>query len=208
MRTLAVAASAVLTVLTGAPAAHAQVARSGGDAQRASQQLQQLAAERTALQAENDRLKRELQAAKAGAEAATAAAAAANRRLGAAEGAAARLTDSARSDATELEETRTKLNELVGRYRELANELRTVETQRATLQEASARHERDLQRCAAANVELYTLADDVLGRFESTRRSDPFTQIARVRAENLVDEYRSRMAEQRIAPPTTDSARP
>lgn len=198
MRSLMLALTGALLGLAALVApTQAQVARGGGESQRA---VQQLAAERTALKAENERLKRELEAAKARTESAAAAAASAKSRIAAAEGTAARLGQTARSEGKELEETRAKLAELVTRYRELAGNLSQVETDRVALQNAAARQKRDVERCAAANVELFAIADDMLTRFESTRRSDPFTQLARVRAENLVDEYRAQMAEQRVVP--------
>lgn len=193
-----------------AGAAGAQVARSGGgDAQRATQQLQQLAAERTALQAENERLKRELADLRSKATGSESAATSAKARVSAAEAAAARAAQANEQTTMELEQARAKLTELVAQYRKVADNLRTVEAEKGELAAVAAASEQKLKGCVLANDELYKIVDDVLDRYERVgfgdvlSREEPFTGIARARVQNLVDEYRAMAAEQRLAAPGT-----
>jgi hypothetical protein len=66
--------------------------------------------------------------------------------------------------------------------------------------------------CVDRNVALYQLNDEVLTRLDKTglwqkaAMAEPFTRIKRIQNENLVDGYRNRAQEQRIAPPPAASA--
>lgn len=200
----------VLVVCLGCGAsAHAQVARSGG-ASQAVQQLQQLAQERTALQAENARLKKDLETAQAELKHARGEHDALKTRVGGAESEAARLKSASEASERAAEGARAKLEELVGRFREVAQTLRETEADRALVRQRLEERGRAYDQCARANVELHDVAADVLTRYErkATTHSEPFTGVARVRIENLVDEYRQRVDELRLAtPPSAPGAR-
>lgn len=203
-----VRAAVGLALALAALPAGAQVARSGGGgaAQQAIQQLQQLAAERTALQAENARLKQDLEAAKAAQAAAEKKAAALQARVA---GAAAQAQRGASAAAAEqqLAQTRTRLDELVARFRETGEQLRTMEGERNTLRSELGASQRAAATCATHNAELYQIASDVLTRYEGSgfgdtlARKEPFTRVARNRLENLVDGYREQLETLRSPPP-------
>jgi len=84
---------------------------------------------------------------------------------------------------------------------------RDTEAESAAGKRILATREHELSLCADHNVALYHLNNEVLTRLESqgfwTRaaQAEPFTKIARIRNDNLVDAYRARANEQLIPPP-------
>jgi seryl-tRNA synthetase len=203
-----IAAAACVTCACASDIAVAQTARSGGSANaQLLQQMQQLASERATLQAENDKLKSQLAAATKDHDALKADQQTIERRAKDASAALAR--SNAQHDATEQDLTRLngKMQELITRFRETAVKLRDTEAESATSKRTLATREHELSVCADHNVALYYLNNEVLTRLENqgfwTRaaQAEPFTKIARIQNENLVDEYRARAKEQLIPPP-------
>ena len=187
----------------------AQTARSGGGGGNAQliQQLQQLGTERTQLQAENERMKKELDelrkerdGLKAGQKTLTA-------REQAATAAVARGAQERESAASELTQQKARMQELIGKFRETAQTLKEVETDRAAKTQQLATRDTELKTCVDRNLALYQLNGEVLDRLEHQglwshlARSEPFTQIKRTQLENLVDGYRQKAEDQRVAPP-------
>lgn len=183
--------------------AEAQVARSGGASSQAVQQLQQLAQERTALQAENARLKKDLDSAQADLKRVRAEHDALKARVGGAESEAARLKSSSDANEHAAEGARQKLEELVGRFREVAQTLRDTEADRAATRQRLEEKSRAFDQCAKVNVELHDIAIEALTRYEKSavRGKEVVTGISRVRVENLVDDYRQRVDELKLAAP-------
>jgi chromosome segregation ATPase len=186
----------------------AQTARTGGAAVNAqqSQQLQQLASERTALQAENSRIKADLEAARKERDSLKAAQEANAKRSRGAEAELARTQgDKARVEG-ELAREKQRLEELVQRFRETATAMREVETDRATSKQSLAQRDQELKVCVERNQALYKLNEEVLAKFEdqgfwsSLARREPFTQLKRVQLENLIDGYRGSAQDQRVVP--------
>ncbi len=188
---------------TAAPA-QAQTARGGGDNARAMQELQQLAAERTALQAENAKLKDQVADLKKKLDQATTEDATATARAKELEAAAAHGAESTKENADALAKSRSQMLELVTRFRETAENLKTVETDRNTLRGTLEARDRDYKLCVDHNIGLYGVGREALDRLErrgfwsKVRESEPFTQIARARLDNLIDDYRQRMDELRL----------
>ncbi|MGO9803448.1 MAG: hypothetical protein ACLPTM_12315 [Steroidobacteraceae bacterium] len=199
---LCVAASVVMG------SAAAQTARSGGGANvELLQQLQQLASDRTQLQAQNDKLNSELAELKKERDALKAGQGALEQR---ARGSSAALAESnAQREATERELTqyKTKTEELIAKFREIVQKLRETETDDAAAKQSLATREHELASCADHNVALYHLNAEVLTRLDRqgfwsyVAQAEPFTKIKRVQNENLVDDYRSRAQDQRLAAP-------
>src|SRR5271166_996434 len=104
----------------GGASSEAQTARSGGDNARAMQELQQLAAERTALQADNAKLKDQAADLKKKLDQATTENAAAIARGKALEVAAARGAESTKENADALAKSRAQMQELIAKFRETA----------------------------------------------------------------------------------------
>jgi chromosome segregation ATPase len=194
-----------------------QAARNGGDGARADnaralQQMQQLAAERTALQADNARLndavaelKRRLD--KAVAELATAAA-----RVKELDVAVGRGAQSSQQTSEALEKSRAQMQELITRFRATAQDLKAVETDRNALRGQQEILQREYANCVERNVGLYQVGHEALDRlerhgfFSKLGESEPFTQIARARLENAIDDDRRRLDELRVEQSKRDVA--
>jgi chromosome segregation ATPase len=195
----------VLTLLS--VSAQAQTARSGGGASaQLLQQMQQLASERTGLQAENAKLKKDLEDMRKERDALKAAQQAVDRR---AQLSASSLKESLaqrQSSDQELAQTKDKMQQLIAKFRETLQTLRAVETDGTAAKQTLATRDQDLKRCVDRNLALYELNQEVLTRLESqsvwTRvaQTEPFTRIKRNQLENLVDEYKARADDQKLAP--------
>jgi chromosome segregation ATPase len=204
VRTLAVGTLAmVLGGGSGAPAL-GQAARSGGDNARALQQMQQLASERTALQADNARLNDAVSDLKKKLDKAVAELAAAAARVKQLDAAAGRGAESSKQTNDALEKSRAQMQELITRFRAMATDLKTVETDRNALRGQQESLQREYATCVDHNVGLYQVGHEALDRlerhgfFSKVGESEPFTQIARARLENLIDDYRRRLEELRV----------
>ena len=192
-----VAASGVLAT------AAAQSPRGGaGASAQLLEQMQQLASERTALQADNEKLKGQLADLKKDRDALKAGQQVIERRAQGAAAALAQSTSQREVSERELTQYRAKMEELIAKFRETIEKLREAETAGATARQSLATREHELKGCVDHNLALYHLNDEVLTHFDRQvfwSRTEPFTQIRRVRNENLIDEYRSR-AQDQLAP--------
>jgi chromosome segregation ATPase len=204
------AGALVLIGLVGG-AAQAQEARGGGGASaQMVQQLQQVAAERTELQAQNAKLQKDLDEARKERDALKSGQQALQRRAEQADANVKQaqqgiLTQRQASDQ-EIGRWRSKLDEVVAEARKIAQQLQEVEADRTRLKQTLA--DRDLQSkvCTDHNQALYQLNSEILTHFERqsvwsrVAQAEPFTQIKRNQLENLLDDYRSRAQDQRVAP--------
>ncbi len=186
---------------------YTQTARSGGGASaQLMQQMQQLASERTSLQAENAKLKKDLEELRKDREALKNGQQAVERRAKTAEGSLHASLSRSQSADQELAQSKEKMQELVAKFRETLQTLRDVEAQQTSAKQTLAVRERELKSCVDHNLALYKLNQEVLTHLEKqtvwTRvaQAEPFTKIKRVQLENLVDEYKDRADEQRVAP--------
>jgi chromosome segregation ATPase len=196
---------AVLLLLP--PVAMAQTARSSaGDANAQLQaQLQQLANESAALKAENGRLKRDSDTLRKERDALQAKERSLEDRGRSASAAAERNAQAKETAERELEQLREKSDELVARFRETAQTLRDVEKDRATLRTSLADRERELASCSERNAALYQLNLETIafveneGFWSRLGRSEPFTQLQRVKVENQMSEFRA-LADDQMGP--------
>jgi chromosome segregation ATPase len=187
--------------------AHAQSARAGGGASaQLLQQMQQLASERTSLQAENGKLKKDLEDMRKERDALKSGQQALERRAKASESSLKEGLAQHQSSDQELAQTKDKLQQLVAKFRETLQTLRTVETEDTTTKQTLTTRDQDLKKCVDRNLALYKLNQEVLAHFESqtvwTRvaQTEPFTRIKRNQLENLLDEYKARADDQKLAP--------
>lgn len=204
-----------LLALSALPSpAHAQVERSGGAGNaQLTQQLQQLASERTQLQGDNTRLKQELAAMRKELDALKGAHSADERRLRAFEGAALRAgadrDSSQRELELELEQARERMQELVAKFRETAGSLRDVESEKAALTGTLTRREAELKSCAEHNLKLFDINNEILARLEdrgfwsAVSSAEPFTRLKRVELDNLTEEYRGKAEDHLLQQPAS-----
>jgi chromosome segregation ATPase len=189
--------------------AQAQTQRSGGETQKFIQQYQQLAAEKTALQAQATQMKKDLDTAQAELVAVKKERDALKSRAGGSTSQMAQLTAGKETAEKGLEQLKQKTTELVARFREMAVNLREVEADRTKLRNDLKDRSLAFDKCAEDNLGLFEVNSEILDRYEhigvftKVGTADPFTKIARTRIENLVDEYRARALELRVAKKTS-----
>ena len=183
----------------------AQTQRSGNETQKFMQQYQQLAAEKTALQTQATQMKKDLDTAQADLAAVKKERDALKSRAGGSSAQFAQLAAGKEAAEKSLEQLKQKTTELVARFREMAANLKEVEADRAKLQNDLRERSVAFDKCAEDNLGLYEVNSQILDRYEhigvftKVGTADPFTKIARTRIENLVDEYRARALELRVA---------
>lgn len=192
-------------VAVASPILHAQTQRSGGgDSARALQQLQQASAERAKLQADNDSLKKELADLKDKYAKATTSQGALQQRARELEQASSRQQATSKDASETLERNKVQLQELIGKFRETTQSLKTVETENSSLKAQLDSQERSNKTCVDRNAGLYFLNDEILqkmadrGFWTKASEHEPFTNIARTRLDNLIDDYRYRVEELRV----------
>jgi cell division protein FtsB len=184
--------------------ARAQSVRGGADNVRAMQEMQQLAAERTALKADNAKLKDEVAELQKKLDKANADSTSVSARTRQLEVASAREAESGKQTADALGKSRAQMQELIGHYRETAQQLKGVETDRNLLRGQLETRTRDYDVCVEHNVGLYDVGREALDRLDQhgfwskVGESEPFTQLARARLDNLIDDYRQRLQELRV----------
>ncbi|MCQ9375564.1 hypothetical protein NMQ14_15020 [Methyloversatilis sp. XJ19-13] len=104
--------------------------------------------------------------------------------------------------ARQLEATRNSLNERTKQATESALRLQQRENELAVFQARLIEGDIRLQQCAATNLALFELGNEVIDRFERRTlgervvEGEPFFQIGRVKLENLAEAYRDRLHEQ------------
>jgi chromosome segregation ATPase len=183
---------------------HGQTVRSGGENARAMQELQQVAAERTALKTDNGKLKDEVAELKKKLDKAAAEGAAVSARVKELEAAAGRGVESGKQANDALEKSRAQMQELIAHFRETARDLKTVEADRNNLRGQLEARGREYSTCVDHNVGLYQVGHEALDRLDrhgfwsKVGESEPFTQLARARLDNLIDDYRARLEESRL----------
>ena len=195
-------AIAALTVTLCLPLAAAGQAQrsSGGDGNRANQQLMQLSAERTAAQAEAATAKQQLADAQKELATLKAERDGLRGRLSTLESQRAKEDGQTKTLSAELEASRQALANGNRLTRDQTAELRAAETTVAQLRNSVATYDRDYEVCAKHNLELTDIARDALHRYEHVgltgylARAEPFTHLSQTRVENLSDEYRLRIA--------------
>lgn len=197
----------LLLMLAGT--AQAQTQRSGSDATRVVQQLQQTTIEKDRLQQDNDALSKELEALKAKYTQAGTEQSRLQQRVRELETADGRQQASGRDNEAALQQSRAQLQELITKFRETAQTLRDVETERDALSAGKTAQERELKTCVDKNAQMYLLSDEVLQQFGSQgfwsamKHKEPFTQLSRTRLENLAEEYRYRIDELKLSGKTS-----
>jgi chromosome segregation ATPase len=176
----------------------------GGEVQKFMQQYQQVSAEKATLQAQVAQLQSDLNSAKTELDGVKKERDALKARTGASTAEVAQLTSAKTAAEHSLEQYKERMNELVEKFRELAQNLKDTEADRAKMHRDLDQRSARFDKCAEDNLQLYEITGNMLDRYEHvglfTRvsASEPFTKITRIRIENLVDDYRSRVEELRV----------
>jgi chromosome segregation ATPase len=104
----------------------------------------------------------------------------------------------------ELADTRESLTKWKAAYEQIAATAKKIEAERAKFADESVILKRKVADREAKNRELFKLGNEILTRYEKFGMGDalaarePFTGIARVKLENLVQDYGDKLADQRV----------
>src|SRR5262245_53430859 len=203
---------AVTGTLALCTAVWAQQSRDDGGSARLQAMVQQLTAEKTRLEADNAKQKTELDKVNAELKTLRDAQAGLERRLGQSEASLTQTNASNTRNAATVEQLRAREAEIVAEYRKLAETLRTTEVERNELRTMLASRDSALNQCVTNNQKLFETGNEVLDRYEdkgcfsAVRENEPFTQNRRVKLQNLVDEYRWALEDQKLREPTVPAA--
>ena len=197
-----------------AASAGAQQARDDGGAARLQAMVQQLTSEKTQLQAENKDAKGKLDAANAELKKVRGENAELERRLAQSENSLAQSSSANTRSTEQNTQLRARMDELIAKYREVAEDLHKTELERNGLKTTLAARESALGICVASNDKLLATGNEILDRYEAkgcfaaAREKEPFTQVKRVQLQNLVDEYRWQLEDQKLPESVTKQAEP
>ena len=106
-----------------------------------------------------------------------------------------------------LAEAQKSLSETGSKLTETTQTLQKTDTEKRTLETIKARNERDIASCEQKNLALYQVGRSLIDRFEkktcaeTLTQKEPFTGIKRVETENLLEEYRDKLDEQKLIKP-------
>jgi chromosome segregation ATPase len=200
-------------VLVGlAATAAAQQARDDGGSARLQAMVSQLTTEKTQLQAENKDVKAKLDAANAQLKTLRDQNTALERRLGQTEASLSQATATSTRGAEQAAQLRTRMDELVAQFRDTIETLRQTELERNQFRDTLAQRQSALDQCVTNNDKLFETGVEILDRYEgkgcfsSIRENEPFTQNKRVQLQNLVDEYRWKLEDERLPEAPRDPA--
>jgi chromosome segregation ATPase len=114
------------------------------------------------------------------------------------------LTSKAGNQEKELLETKESLGKWKTAYEQLVATARKSEAERVKLAGESIVLKRKLEDRERKNAELFKLGNEILTRYEKFGLGDalaakePFTGLARVKLENLVQDYQDKIADQKV----------
>ena len=114
------------------------------------------------------------------------------------------LTSKAGDQGKELLETKESLGKWKTAYEQLVATAQKSEAARVKLAGESIVLKRKLEDRERKNAELFKLGNEILTRYEKFGLGDalaarePFTGLARVKLENLVQDYQDKIADQRL----------
>lgn len=180
---------------------------------RRLQQAQKKAeAERAALVEEKEALAKDKTAAEDALRKAAGEGAGVKRSLAAARQDQERLRREVEARTKEAAELAERVSAVEARLADSDNALRSTqqklnlaETERAGLAVALGKQRDATQSCEAKNAKLFEFGNELIDRYQAKGfwstlvQKEPFTGIKRVEIENLMEEYREKLAEQRLS---------
>ena len=116
------------------------------------------------------------------------------------------LTQKASEKEKELADTKESLTKWKGAYEQVEAASKKIESERAKLAGESVILKRELEDRERKNFELFRLGNEILTRYEKFGLGDalaakePFTGITRVKLQSFVQDYRDKLADQRVKP--------
>ncbi|OYY92886.1 MAG: hypothetical protein B7Y41_14095 [Hydrogenophilales bacterium 28-61-23] len=105
---------------------------------------------------------------------------------------------------TRLADTETKLTETGKTLSQTQMTLARTEADKRQLEGVKTRNEREIASCEDKNLKLYQTGRELMTRFENKScgevlaQKEPFTGLKRVEIENLLEEYRDKLDDQKL----------
>jgi len=106
---------------------------------------------------------------------------------------------------TALETNQKNLADMTENYRQAQADLKVNDAQRKTQLSTFAQTSKSLQNCEAKNDKLYHYGLDLIkvydkpSNYEAAIRTEKFTQIKRVELENILQDYRDKLEEEKVS---------
>lgn len=103
-----------------------------------------------------------------------------------------------------LDKTSKTLTDLTAQHQATVRDLKANEAQRKELNKSLVQRDQSLVTCNEKNAKLHDFGLQLVkvydkpGTYEAVLRTEPFTQIKRVELENILQDYRDKLDEQRV----------
>lgn len=178
---------------------------------RAQMQLQQTQGQLSSLEQEKEQLAQDLDKASKSSKSAEGRAAHLGQQLKAAQGEKESLAKELETTKNALAETQKTLAETSQKLAATGTTLQQTSADKRNLEEIKTRNEHEIALCEDKNLKLYQTGRDLMTRFEQKTcgeiltQKEPFTGLKRVEIENLMEEYRDKLDDQKIIKPPSGS---
>jgi predicted nucleic acid-binding Zn-ribbon protein len=187
-----------------AEASDKKASRERAALRRVQQQLSQVQGQISALEQEKAKLAEDLDKAQESSVTMNSKAKQLQRELDAGKQRQTSLGDELAHAREELAAATRNLAETRNTLAETTRTLQQTESEKRDLQAIKAFKEREISSCEGKNVALYELGRSLMERFEHKScgealiQNEPFTGLKKVETENLLEEYRDKLDEQRL----------
>jgi chromosome segregation ATPase len=208
---LGVLSLAIMVCMAGmashADASDKRASREREALRRVQQQLSQVQGQLDAVEQEKGKLAADLEQAQALSKAVEDKAASLQRGLGTSK---QQLASAARELTQVKEELLTTAQRLAETQKTLADTtqvLQQTQAEKRDLEATKARNERDIAACERKNLALYGVGRSLMDRFEHKTcgeilaEKEPFSGLKKVETENLLEEYRDKLDDQKLIKP-------
>lgn len=171
---------------------------------RVQQQLSQVQGGMATLEQEKTKLTADLGEAQESSKAMESKAARLQRELGSSKQQVSALANELTLAKEELATTSQQLAETSKTLAGTTQSLQQTEAEKRNLEAIKARNEREMASCERKNVALYEVGRSLMDRFEhktcgeTLAQKEPFTGLKQVETENLLEEYRDKLDDQKL----------
>ena len=187
-----------------AQAADKKAGREREALRRVQQQLSQAQEQMSVLEQEKAKLAADLEKSRSSSKAVEGKVASLKRGISAGKQQQTALAKELTQVKEELATTAQQLAETKKTLAETTQTLQQTESEKRNLEVVKARNEREIASCERKNIALYGVGRSLMDRFErktcgeSLAQKEPFTGLKQVETENLLEEYRDKLDEQKL----------
>jgi chromosome segregation ATPase len=202
---------ALLLCLSGvavhAEASDKKASREREALRRVQQQLSQVQGQMTTLEQEKSKLAEDLDKVQASSKAVESKAARLQRELKAGKQQQTSLAQELAAAREALAMATRNLAETQKTLSETSRALQQTEAEKRNLESLKTRNEHEMAACERRNLALYEIGRSLMDRFEhktcgeTLEQKEPFTGLKKVETENLLEEYRDKLDEQKLIKP-------